>query len=241
MTFMTFTMDTMTLPRSPKNHLKRTHSDTIIETPLQDAIVVSPPSEAPVISTSDSGILLPSVPGQTTDPVTTPNPASPIMQAATTASKTTNSPLAPGGTTSTSINPLKKRTKLSESEKETKRQEREAKEQEKAKQKAKKEEEKVRKDGEKAKKDEERRVRDAEKEKKRREKEEQTRLKEDEKRKLEEKKQKVCHGLANCRFEANGWIVSNASQCLLPNPESRKRWIDCVIATWYTLACQQPS
>ncbi|KAL8863971.1 MAG: hypothetical protein Q9198_010193 [Flavoplaca austrocitrina] len=112
------------------------------------------------------------------------------MQAATTASKITNSPLAPGATTSTSVNPMKKRTKLSESEKEARRQEKEAKEQEKAKQKAKKEEEKIRKDEEKAKKDEERRAKDAEKEKKRREKEEQTRLKEDEKRKLEEKKQK---------------------------------------------------
>ncbi|KAL9626929.1 MAG: hypothetical protein Q9204_006932 [Flavoplaca sp. TL-2023a] len=221
----------MTLPLSPKNRLKRTYSDTI-ETPPQDAVMVSAPSEARVISTSDSDILLPSVPSQTTDPVTAPDPASPIMQAATTASKITNSPLAPGATTSASINPMKKRTKLSESEREAKRQEKEAKEQEKANLKAKKEEEKIRKDGEKAKKDEERRVRDAEKEKKRREKEEQTRLKEDEKRKLEEKKQKVCHGLPN---------FSNASQCLLPNPESPKRWIDCVIATWYTIACQQPS
>ncbi|KAL8898370.1 MAG: hypothetical protein Q9192_002124 [Flavoplaca navasiana] len=180
----------MTLPISPKNHLKRTYSDTIIETPLQDAVMVSAPLEAPVISTSDSGIPLPSIPSQTTDPVTVPNPVSPIIQAATTASKTTNSPHALGATISTSTNPMKKRTKLSESEKEAKRQEKEAKEEEKAKQKAKKEEEKIRKDEEKAKKDEERRVKDAEKEKKRREKEEQTRLKEDEKRKLEEKKQK---------------------------------------------------
>ncbi|KAL9023296.1 MAG: hypothetical protein Q9180_008292, partial [Flavoplaca navasiana] len=182
-------MDTTTLPISPKNHLKRTYSDTI-ETSLQDAVMVSTPTETPVISESDSGIPLPFIHSQTTDPVTVPNPVSPIIQAATTASKTTSSPHALGATISTSTNPMKKRTKLSESEKEAKRQEREAKEEEKAKQKAKKEEEKIRKDEVKAKKDEERRVKDAEKEKKRREKEEQTRLKEDEKRKLEEKKQK---------------------------------------------------
>ncbi|KAL8636423.1 MAG: hypothetical protein Q9228_006180 [Teloschistes exilis] len=84
--------------------------------------------------------------------------------------------MTPTPATSNPPNPAKKRAKLTESEKEAKRQEKEAKEKDKAEQKAKK--------------DEEKRAKDAEKEKKRLEKEEQVRAKETEKKRKEEEKDK---------------------------------------------------
>ncbi|KAI4237538.1 MAG: hypothetical protein LQ349_001756 [Xanthoria aureola] len=179
-------MDTMTLPISPKNPLKRTYSDTRPETPLPDSVKPTTLLEAPVMSTLESSTQTSLMPSQPVASVTLSDAANPILHPATPFTATN----APAATTASSLNSAKKRTKLTESEKAVKRQEKEAKELEKANQKAKKEEEKIRKEEEKAKKDEERRAKDAEKERKRQEKEQQTRLKEEEKRKKEEDKEK---------------------------------------------------
>ncbi|KAL8648408.1 MAG: hypothetical protein Q9226_006005, partial [Calogaya cf. arnoldii] len=184
--FMTVTMDTMTLPVSPRNHLKRTYSDTTLETPLTDSVNATPPSEAPMGATFEPSTQMPHLPSQPAAPVTVPDSADSISNLATPTNATTTAAI----TTASSLNSAKKRTKLTESEKEVKRQEKEAKELERAKQKVKKEEERIRKEEERAKKDEERRAKDAEREKKRQEKEEQARLKEEERRKKEEENQK---------------------------------------------------
>ncbi|KAL8672071.1 MAG: hypothetical protein Q9168_003466 [Polycauliona sp. 1 TL-2023] len=186
---MAATMDTMILPMSPKNPLKRTYSDTTVETPLQDSVKPAASSETPIMSTLEPSMPMataPSQPGPSASVAasTTPNPHPAIPLDGT------RSPHVPAPTTAIATNSTKKRPKLSESDKEFKRQEKEAKDQERVKQKAKKEEDKIRKDEEKAKRDEERRARDADKEKKRLEKEEQTRLKEEERRKKEEEKEK---------------------------------------------------
>ncbi|KAI4244583.1 MAG: hypothetical protein L6R42_010421 [Xanthoria sp. 1 TBL-2021] len=229
-------MDTMTLPISPKNHLKRTYSDTRLETPLPDSVKATTPLEAPVKSTLESSTKMPLMPSQPVASVTVPDSANPLSHPAT-PFNATNAPAA----TTTPLNPAKKRTKLTESEKEVKRLEKEAKELEKANQKAKKEEEKIRKEEEKAKKDEERRAKDAEKEKKRQEKEEQARVKEEEKRKKEdekEKKHKVGLALPGVGFMANDRLVSNASQRFLCSPEFNERWIDYINTPGEPIACQ---
>ncbi|KAL8855675.1 MAG: hypothetical protein Q9178_007686 [Gyalolechia marmorata] len=177
----------MALPVSPKNHLKRTYSDSRLEDLLPDSIKASTPGGHPVTSTSEPSTQLPLSPSQFGAPVTVADPATTISHSPT----LFNATIPPAANTSSfSSTSAKKRTKLTETEKEDKLREKQAKEHEKAKQKAKKEEDKIRREDEKAKKDEERRVKDAEKEKKRQEKEEQTRLKAEEKRKKEEEKEK---------------------------------------------------
>lgn len=233
-------MDTMTLPISPKNPLKRTYSDTRPKTPLPDSVKPTTLLEAPAMSTLESNTQTSLMPSQPVASVTLSDAANPILHPATPFTATN----APAATTASSLNSAKKRTKLTESEKAVKRQEKEAKELEKANQKAKKEEEKIRKEEGKAKKDEERRAKDAEKERKRQEKEQQTRLKEEEKRKKEEdkeKKHKVDLALPHLTFMANDRVVSNASQRFLCSSKFNERWIDGIIAPGEPVTCQQPS
>ncbi|KAL8767923.1 MAG: hypothetical protein Q9209_005711 [Squamulea sp. 1 TL-2023] len=179
-------MDAMILPMAPKNCLKRTYSNTGLDTLTPGNVEASTHLGTQIVSTSVSSMQQPCLPDQDKAPITairsTTASSSPIA-----AAKITSPPMT---ITSSSTNPTKKRTKMTESEMEAKRAEKEAKDQEKAKQKAQKDEYKIRKEEEKAKKDEERRVKDAEKEKKRQEREEHTRLKEAEKKKKEEEKEK---------------------------------------------------
>ncbi|KAL8847915.1 MAG: hypothetical protein Q9221_007046 [Calogaya cf. arnoldii] len=206
-------MVTMTLPMSPKNHLKRTYSDTTLETPLTESVNATTPPIAPVGATIEPSTQMPLSPSQPAVPVTVPDSVNSISNLAT----PTNATTTPATTTAPSLSSAKKRTKLTESEKEVKRQEKEAKELEKTKQKAKKEEEKIRKEEERAKKDEERRAKDAEREKKRHEREEQTRLKEEEKRKKEEENQKKDKSQMRLNaFFAPPNLVNDGSTASLP-------------------------
>ncbi|KAL8727557.1 MAG: hypothetical protein Q9166_005963 [cf. Caloplaca sp. 2 TL-2023] len=203
----------MTLPLSPKNHLKRTHSDAGLDNPLPNSIGASTTLAPLTLSNPELGTRNSGAFGQATVSLGVPSPANPTIEPAT-ALNATNPPI----TASSSLtNPTKKHTKLTESEKEAKRREKEAKEQEKAKQKAKKEEDRIRKEEEKAKRDEERRVKDAEKEKRRQEKEEQTRLKEEEKRKKEEEKDKKQKSQLRLNaFFAPPSFTNDESTALLP-------------------------
>ncbi len=208
------------------------------KTPLPDSIKAFTPGEPPVNSTSEPSTQLPLSLSQLEAPVIVADPATTISHSPT----SFNATIPPAAnTSSSSSNSAKKRTKLTETEKEVRLREKQAKEQEKAKQKAKKEEDKIRREDEKAKKDEERRVKDAEKERKRQEKEEQTRLKEEEKRKKEEekdKKHKVRPNFLNVGFIFNNLVVPIASQCFLCSTESHKRWVDCIVTPGEPIASQ---
>ncbi|KAL8685237.1 MAG: hypothetical protein Q9224_005900 [Gallowayella concinna] len=193
-------MDTMTLPMSPRNHLKRTYNDTGLDNSLPDKVESSALEGPQTATRSDPYMQIPQHPtlSQTTAPAIMPNTAGSSVHSPNT--QITNTPVV----SSTSSNSAKKRTKLSEAEKQAKCLEKETKEQDKARQKAKKEEDRIRKEEERAKKDEERRARDANKERKRQEKEEQTKLKDDEKRKKDEERDKK----AKSQMRLNSFFVT---------------------------------
>ncbi|KAL8727511.1 MAG: hypothetical protein Q9181_005683 [Wetmoreana brouardii] len=179
-------MSTLTLPPASPKSLKRRFSDAELDSHFKNSIMepaVAGPQQhleaAPGPRQHSPPPLTPNV-TTTTDPGTPNSQTTPMVNAA--------NPQAMAA--SDALNPPKKRTKLTDSEKEAKRLEKEIKERDKAQQKAKKEEDKRRKEEERAKKDEEKRAKDAEKEKKRLEKEEQVKLKEAEKKRKEEEKDK---------------------------------------------------
>ncbi|KAL8796588.1 MAG: hypothetical protein Q9182_007333 [Xanthomendoza sp. 2 TL-2023] len=189
-------MDAIVLPMSPRNHLKRTYNDAGLDNSLSDSLEPSAAEGLQEVTTSDPYMPMPQpvTLSQTTSPAILSNPAETLVHSSH--AHTTDTPVIP----STSLNPAKKRTKLSEAEKQAKRLEKEAKEEDKARQKAKKEEDRIRKEEERAKKDEERRAKDAEKERKRQEKEEQVKLKEDERRKKDEEREKKAKMRLNSFF-----------------------------------------
>ncbi|KAL8702899.1 MAG: hypothetical protein Q9201_003933 [Fulgogasparrea decipioides] len=165
-------MSTLTLPPSSPKSLKRRFSDAELDSHFKNSImepaVVGPPQHfetapgpgqqpPPLLSSNAAATIDPGLPNTQTFPMV--NAANPQAS-----------------TASDALNPSKKRTKLTDSEKKAKRLEKETKERDKAQQKAKK--------------DEEKRAKDAEKEKKRLEKEEQVKLKEAEKKRKEEEKDK---------------------------------------------------
>lgn len=206
-------MSTLTLPISSPNRLKRPFGETALDSSFDNA-TQKPTVTQPQLLTE----ALSSVSGKDTqcsnlNQFNESDATKPDEQAS-------SMTMTPTPATSDPTNPAKKRAKLTESEKETKRQEKEAKEKDKAEQKAKKNEEKRRKEEDKAKREEEKRVKDAEKEKKRLEKEEQAKVKEAEKKRKEEekdKKQKVyCHSIDS---QAQGTVLNSptvtiTSQCL---------------------------
>ncbi|KAL8658485.1 MAG: hypothetical protein Q9202_007548 [Teloschistes flavicans] len=176
-------MSTLTLPISSPNRLKRPFGETALDSSFDNA-TQEPTVTQPQLLTEP----LSSVSGKDTqcsnlNQFNESDATKPDDQAS-------SMTMTPTPATSDPSNPAKKRAKLTESEKETKRQEKEAKEKDKAEQKAKKNEEKRRKEEDKAKREEEKRVKDAEKEKKRLEKEEQAKVKEAEKKRKEEEKDK---------------------------------------------------
>lgn len=172
-------MSTLTLPISSPNRLKRPFSQMALDGSIDNAAQAPTITEHKLVTEAASSSSANEVQCPAPEPLNGSGATRPIDQASATMTPTPATPNPP--------NPAKKRAKLTESEKEAKRQEKEAKEKDKAEQKAKKDEEK-------AKKEEEKRVKDAEKEKKRLEKEEQAKVKEAEKKRKEEekgKKQKV--------------------------------------------------
>ncbi|KAL8685110.1 MAG: hypothetical protein Q9218_007972 [Villophora microphyllina] len=183
-------MTTLVLPLSPQKSLKRPFSETGLDSPFETTNSQPTTNEPQGVRTAMSDSMQASACGQPSTQCTD----SGVDMADVHISSVTASPNPLAATVTNTTNPPKKRTKMTESEKEAKRLEKEAKDKEKAEQKAKRDEDKRRKDEEKAKKEEEKqeekRVKDAEKEKKRLEKEEQVKFKEAERKRKEEEKEK---------------------------------------------------
>ncbi|KAL8898599.1 MAG: hypothetical protein Q9207_006620 [Kuettlingeria erythrocarpa] len=208
-------MDTLILPMSSPNPLKRKSRDTSFDkldvdasVAMDDQELLQPASEIDAVSSA-----APVIDSATETPTLS-------HQASSAPAQVSHPPLsdAPKGTTNS-----KKRPKLTASEQEAKSRGKEAKEKEKAEQKEKKEQERirkekekeddrVRKEGERAKKEEEKKARDAEKEARRLEKEQQSKLKEERKKKEEaEKNKKQRSQLRLNAFFAPPGLTNNAS------------------------------
>ncbi|KAL8922273.1 MAG: hypothetical protein Q9208_005243 [Pyrenodesmia sp. 3 TL-2023] len=186
-------MDTLILPTSSPNPLKRRSSEAGLDKSDIDEVhgTMAMGTQKIFRPASESGAVSSAIP-------TTIEAAALDHQAFLAAPPAPNPPITttPGGTNAT-----KKRSKLTASGQEAKRQEKEAKEKEKAEQKVKKEQERIRKEKEKeddrirkeqerARKEEEKKARDVERETRRLEKEEQSKLKEERKKKEEAEKNK---------------------------------------------------
>lgn len=164
-------MSTVALPMASPKSLKRTYADAGLEGSLRDCSI-SPASSVsiPIPSIEDTKEIACSQ-ASTTSSATDALPA-----------PSNSAPLIADGVTPVSVatvNPPSKRTKLTATEKESRKLEKEAKAREKAKKEGEKEEER-------AKKEDEKRAKEFAREEKRKAKEEQARLKQEEKQKKEE-------------------------------------------------------